>query len=312
MSDRCLRLAVAVSLISAVAIAVAANENPPDPMTLLRKALNPPVAYVCKVVVSAWRSPKGDTALLKELRLPDGRYRIEYLAPKNLLGTVIVSDGKKRWRIAKGKAVWEHEVDEFSPGRLDLLGKNYRLAVLKSTTVLGHKAWQVAIDPKVKGKPRYRFWLEARYGIILKGEVLDEKGEPAAFMSVTELKFLNPHEVPKDMFSVPASRFGAKAARQLTKPQAQSKWSVRLPDKLPFGFDLERVEEVALPKNSPALHAVYSDGLTKVSLFVLPSNLKPSLSAGRVSVVRKGLGKRVLLVVGGIDKSLLERIADSF
>jgi len=75
---------------------------------------------------------------------------------------------------------------------------------------------------------------------------------------------------------------------------------------------LERVEEVELPKNLRTLHAVYTDGLTKISLFVLPSNLKPSLGASRISVVRKPLGKRVLLVVGSVDKSLLERIANSF
>ncbi len=312
MNEYRLKLFSLAILMLSATLSKAASETLPDPLNLLRKALHPPVAYTCKIVVSSWGSPKGDTALLREWRLPDGRYRIEYLSPKNLRGTVLISDGKKRWRIVKGKAMWGLEVDELTPERLDLLSKNYRLTVLGSTAVLGRKAWQVAISPKVKGKPHHKFWLDAEHGIILKGEISDERDVPIAFMSVTELKFLNPKEVSHRLFATPVKVAATKSQKQLTKVQAQNEWSLNLPDSLPFGFLLERVEEVELPKNLRTLHAVYTDGLTKISLFVLPSNLKPSLGASRISVVRKPLGKRVLLVVGSVDKSLLERIANSF
>lgn len=311
MSERSSIFAVQVLLLSAIAFAKALGESAPDPLSLFRKALNPPVAYACKVVVSSWGSPKGDTALLREWRLPGGRYRIEYLSPPKLKGTVIVSDGKKRWRVVKGKAIWEIDVSELTPERLDLLSENYRLTVLGATTVVGRKAWQIAIVPKVKGKPHHKFWIDSEHGVILKGEVLDEKGLPIAFMSVTELEFLAPTKFPTSLFSVPKEA-ATNSPKQLTKLQAQSDWSVRLPDKLPFGFVLERVEELVLPKKLSVLHAVYSDGLMRISLFVLPSDLKPSLGAPRVSVVRKLLGKRVLLLVGNIDENLLERIAGEF
>lgn len=312
MNERPLKLFAQTILLAMAMFGEVAGEKLPDPIVLLRKALNPPVAYSCRIAVSSWGSPKGDTALLREWRLPDGRYRIEYLSPQKLRGTVLISDGKKRWRIVKGKAVWELEVDTLTPERLDLLSNNYHLTVLGSTSVLGRKAWQVEISPKVKGKPHHKFWLDAEYSIILKGEVSDEKGVPIAFMSVTELKFLNPKEVPNHLFSPTTKAMATKNPKPLTKIQAQNEWSLKLPDSLPFGFVLERVEEVELPKNLRALHAVYSDGLTKISLFVLPSTMKPSLRASRVSIVQKPLGKRVLLVVGGIDKSLLERIANLF
>ncbi len=312
MNERRLKLFVQAFLMLTAMLTEVAGEKFPDPIALLRKALNPPVAYSCRIAVSSWGSHKGDTALLREWRLPDGRYRIEYLSPKNLRGTVLISDGKRRWRIVEGKAVWELEVDTLTPERLDLLSKNYRLTVLGATSVLGRKAWQVAISPKVKGKPHHKFWLDAEHGIILKGEISDERDVPIAFMSVTDLKFLSQKEVPRLLFTPPVKAAATKSQKQLTKVQAQNKWSLKLPDSLPFGFVLERVEEVDLPKNLRTLHAVYSDGLTKISLFVLPSNLKPSLGSSRVSIVQKPLGKRALLVVGGIDKNLLELIANSF
>lgn len=297
-------------LLSTLTFAV--GENLPDPIALFRKALKPSVAYTCKIVVSHWRSLKGDTAVLREWRLTDGRYRIEYLAPQNLRGTVLVSDGKKRWRIVKGKAFWEFDVEGLTPERLGLLSKNYRLTFLKETTLLGRKVWQIAVEPKIEGKLHHKFWLDAENGIALKAEVADEKGSPIAFMSVTELKFLNPKEIPNDFFSVPAKGAVAKSPAQLTKTQAQRIWEIRLPENLPFGFALERIEEIMLPKDFPALHAVYTDGLTKISLFVLPKDIRLPLKASRVSVVKKPLGKQVLLVVGSIDKNLLDKIADKF
>ncbi|MFN3420595.1 MAG: sigma-E factor regulatory protein RseB domain-containing protein [Armatimonadota bacterium] len=298
--------------IIALTVAEPTSGGKPDPLSLLRRALNPSAAYTCKIVVTSWHSPKGDTALLREWRLPDGRYRIEYLSPQKLRGTVLLSDGKRRWRIVKGRAIWELEVDELTPERLDLLGRNYRLTVLKPTAVLNRKAWQISVTPKVKGKPQHRFWLDAEHGITLKGEVMGEDGTPIAFMAVTELKFLKPREIPKSLFEAPPKRLSRGESKQLTKQQAESKWEINLPNALPFGFVLERVEEVSLPRNLSALHAVYTDGLTRLSLFILPSNFSLSLSPSRVSMVRKRLGRQVLLLVGSIDKSLLERIVSSF
>jgi negative regulator of sigma E activity len=234
------------------------------------------------------------------------------LSPQKLRGTVLLSDGKRRWRIVKGKAIWELEVDELTPERLDLLGKNYRLKVLRSTMVLNRKAWQISVTPKVKGKPQHRLWLDAEHGIILKGEVIGKDETAIAFMAVTELKFLKPKEVPQKLFEVPPKGMSKSGSKQLTKQQAESKWGISLSVALPFGFVLERVEEVSLPRNLSALHAVYTDGLTRLSLFVLPSNFNPSLSPSRVSMVKKHLGRRILLAVGDIDKSLLERIVGSF
>jgi hypothetical protein len=75
-------------------------------LNLLKKATNPPVAYQGKIVVTTWHSKASDAAMLREWRLPDGRYRVEYLAPRNLRGVVLLSDGKRRWRLVNNRPVW--------------------------------------------------------------------------------------------------------------------------------------------------------------------------------------------------------------
>ena len=314
MSDgRTVKLAVIVALFLLGALAFALPDERPDPLLLLRKSFNPSIAYTCKVVVTAWRSPKGETALLSEWRFPGGRYRIEYLAPKNLRGTVITSDGRRRWRIVNGRAVWDLAVDELTPERLDLLSQNYQLELVRSATVLNRKAWLVEITPKVKGKPKHLLWLDAEHGIVLKGELVGSNKTPIAFMTVTELKFLKPSKVDQNMFVPPKKSVTTKfASFPLTKEEAMRRWAVTLPDKLPFGFRLERVEEAALAQKRPTLHAIYTDGLIRVSLFVLPKGQDFPVAVSRLPVARWKQKGRTFLLVGNLDKSLLERLQRSF
>jgi hypothetical protein len=314
MNDgRAVKLAAMMALLLLGSSMLAFPDERPDPLLLLRKSFSPSIAYTCKVVVTAWRSPKGETALLREWRLPGGRYRIEYLAPKNLRGTVITSDGKRRWRIVNGRAVWDLAVDELTPERLDLLSQNYRLEVVKPATVLNRKAWLVEITPKLKGKPKHLLWLDAEHGIVLKGELLGSDKNPIAFMTVTELKFLKPNEVDQKMFAPPKKLVTDKVASfPLTKEEAARRWTVSLPDKLPFGFRLERIEETALTQKRPTLHAIYTDGLIRVSLFVLPIGQDFPVSVSRLPVVRWKQKGRTFLLVGNLDRSLLERLRRSF
>jgi len=314
MSDgKAVKLATTTVLFLLSALTLVLPDERPDPLFLLRKFFNPSVAYTCKVVVTAWRSPKGETALLREWRLPGGRYRIEYLAPKNLRGTIITSDGKRRWRIVNGRAVWDLAVDELTPEQLDLLSQNYWLEVVKPATVLNRKAWLVEITPKLKGKPKHLLWLDAEHGIALKGELVGSDKTPIAFMTVTELKFLKPNDVDQKMFAPPKKLVTNKVASfPLTKEEATKRWAVGLPDKLPFGFRLERVEEAALTKKRPTLHAIYTDGLIRVSLFVLPIGQDLPVTVSRLPVVRWRQKGRTFLLVGSLDKILLERLRQSF
>ena len=306
------RWGVFIALVSAPAVYAGGV----DLQALLRKAANPPVAYTCKIVVTTWHSHKSDAAMLREWRLPDERYRIEYLAPRPLQGVVLLSDGKQRWRLINDRPVWHLPVDDTPSLQVHLLSRNYRLSAPVAVTLLGRKAWRVEVVPKSKGKPYHRFWLDAQHGILLRTETYRADGTPWAFMTVTELRFLTPREVPSRLFAPPAKR-PPRITRTLTPAQAQRQWSTPLPARLPAGFVCERVEEVRLPKTAPFLHARYTDGLILVSLFVVASDeddedeppiVLPTERA-RLPVIRWRANGHTCYLVGSVSRPLLHRIA---
>lgn len=289
-------------------------------LSLLKKTANPPVAYQCKVVVTTWHSKASDAAMLREWRLPDGRYRVEYLAPKNLRGVVLISDGKRRWRLINNRPVWQLPLDETPLLQVDLLTRNYRLSVPVPATLLGRKVWRVDVTPKGSGKPRHRFWLDAEHGILLRMETSRPDGTPIAFMTVTELRFLDPSKISPSLFAVPKNSTGRlPQVRSLSRLEAQKRWSLSLPETLPAGFTFSGAEEVTLPHHRrPFLHARYGDGLMLVSLFVLAGEgeeeeteepLLLSPTATRLPVVRWKTQERVCYLIGGVSRPLLHRLA---
>jgi len=312
MSERRLKNLVpaVLTIFWALAAKGAGENNPPDPLTLLQISLAPKVAYTCKVVVTAWHSPKGDTALLREWRLPDGRYRIEYLAPKRLRGTVLVSDGKRRWRLVNGQALWDLSFKDLPTKRWDLLRRNYRLSKPRPVTVLNRKAWLVEVQPRAKGKPHHRFWLDAEHGIVLKHELHRSDGMPLAFTIVTDLHFLPHKRIPASLFAVPRKARKSEV-RLLSADELQQRWHIRLPNKLPFGFVLEQVEEASVRLRQPVLHATYTDGLLYLSLFALSGDLTFPLPFSRFPMERWRKGGYTFLLIGGVDKPLLKQIAAS-
>jgi outer membrane lipoprotein-sorting protein len=289
-------------------------------LNLLKKATNPPVAYQGKIVVTTWHSKASDAAMLREWRLPDGRYRVEYLAPRNLRGVVLLSDGKRRWRLVNNRPVWQLPLDDAPLLQVDLLARNYRLSAPAPATLLGRKAWRVDVTPKVAGKPHHRFWLDAEHGILLRMETFRPDGTPIAFMTVTELHFLNPSAISPSLFTVPkkAARRSPQV-RPLSRPEAQKRWSLVLPATLPAGFAFSGAEEVTLPHyRRPFLHARYADGLVLVSLFVVSEEgegaeseepLLLSPTSTRLPVVRWKMRERVCYLIGGVSRPLLHRLA---
>ncbi len=288
-------------------------------LSLLKKTANPPVAYTCKIVVTTWHSKVSDAAMLREWRLPDGRYRVEYLAPKNLRGIVLLSDGKRRWRLVNNRPVWQLPLDDTPLLQVDLLTRNYRLSVPLSITLLGRKAWRVDVIPKVAGKPHHRFWLDAQHGILLRMETFRPDGTPIAFMTVTELQFLSPSKISLSLFVVPKKSAGhLPQVRSLSRSEAQKWWALSLPETLPAGFAFSGAEEVTLPRHRrPFLHARYADGLILVSLFAIAEDgdeeeeepLLLSPASARLPVVRWKARDRVCYLVGGISRPLLHRLA---
>ena len=178
--------------------------------------------------------------------------------------------------------------------------RRYDLQVLGTERVAGHEAQVLVLKPRDGHRFAQRLWAERSSGLLLRADVLGARGEvleSASFSDVAIGGKGSPEAVLQAMRKVDGYRIVRPAAVR-TKLDAEG-WNLAKP--VP-GFQLVgclRKELSALGEPLPAgspqvLMAVFSDGLTHVSVFVEPYDAerhKPvatSLGATHTVMARAG------------------------
>ena len=176
----------------------------------------------------------------------------------------------------------------------------YDLRVLGTERVAGHEAQVLMLKPRDAHRFAQRLWADQSSGLLLRADVLGARGEvleSAAFSDVAIGGKSNPDAVLQAMRKVDGYRIVRPAAVR-TKLDAEG-WALSKP--VP-GFQLVgcmRKELSALGEplpggSPPVLMAVFSDGLTHVSVFIEPYDAerhKPvatSLGATHTVMTRSG------------------------
>lgn len=176
----------------------------------------------------------------------------------------------------------------------------YDLRVLGTERVAGHEAQVLMLKPRDEHRFAQRLWAEQSSGLLLRADVLGARGEvleSASFSDVTIGGKGSPEAVLQAMRKVDGYRI-VRPAVVRTKLDAEG-WALAKP--VP-GFQLVgcmRKELSALGEplpggSPPVLMAVFSDGLTHVSVFIEPydeQRHKPvatSLGATHTVMTRSG------------------------
>lgn len=174
----------------------------------------------------------------------------------------------------------------------------YDLQLLGSERVAGHVAQVLLLKPRDAHRFAQRLWAEQRTGLLLRADMLGPGGEPlesASFSDVTIGGRANPEAVLHAMRRLDGYRV-VKAQGVRTQLDAEG-WALARP--VP-GFQLvDCLRKDLSPLKEPlgdgaALMAVFSDGLTHVSVFVEsydPQRHRPvatSLGATHTVMVRAG------------------------
>ena len=171
--------------------------------------------------------------------------------------------------------------------------------------VAGYEADVLLLKPKDTWRFAYRLWSERQSGLLLRAEVLDEQGEvmewsafsevkigarePMAHMTLSEHK-LNGYDVQR------GTLVRTDLAREgwVLKEDVPGFKSVSCVRRAPMRTDAARapVEPAKLPE---MIQAIYSDGLTHVSIFIEPYDpvahqreLLLTLGANRTLAQRRG------------------------
>src|SRR5262249_22587412 len=157
------------------------------------------------------------------------------------------------------------------------LAESYELVSAGTDRVAGHEADVLRVKPRDMLRYGYRLWADKDSGLLLRAEVLgehDEVLESSAFSDVTIGVKPQPRAVLQPMRKLDGYRV-LHSQFQRTQLEAEG-WTLK---RVVPGF--RSVSCVKRPLDAPAgadaaadgtqvLQAIYSDGLTYVSIFIEP------------------------------------------
>ena len=192
----------------------------------------------------------------------------------------------------------------------------YELRLLGTERVAGHEAQVLMFKPRDAHRFAQRLWAEQSSGLLLRADVLGERGEvleSASFSDVLIGGKPNPDLVLQGMRKLDGFRIVRPAATR-TKLDAEG-WSVAHP--VP-GFqlvgcmrrELGAMEEPPTSASTQVLMAVFSDGLTHVSVFVEPYDAqrhKPvATSLGATHTVMSRSGDWWITAMGDVPMATVQ------
>jgi len=201
------------------------------------------------------------------------------------------------------------------PRPVDKLADSYFFQVQGEDRVAGREARIVVIQPRDHFRYGYRLWLDRETGLMLKSELIGERGQPLERFMFTRIEIVD--EIPDR--ALEPSITGAdytwyENADDDGTHASNEHWQVGWS---PAGFAISnRTNESLANSPRPVHHMVLSDGLALVSVFVekIDSERGVLIGASKVGAVnafaRKTDGHQVM-VVGEVPSITVRKMANS-
>lgn len=192
--------------------------------------------------------------------------------------------------------------------------ESYDLQLLGSERVAGHAAQVLMLKPRDAHRFAQRLWAEQQTGLLLRADMLGPGGEPLESASFSEVAIggrANPEAVLHAMRRLDGYRV---VKPQVVRTQLDAEgWTLARP--VP-GFQLvgcmrKELSPLTEPLgNGSALMAVFSDGLTHVSVFVEPydpQRHKPvATSLGATHTVMTRAGDWWITAIGDVPMATVQ------
>lgn len=238
---------------------------------------------------------------------PSGRMRTEYMAPPQLVNTVVLEDrefvyqiDKKRRIALKQSATAGSMLPSIEGSRLDLLRRNYSATIAGTRVIAGRECAIVEIMPNADraGNPWRRLFIDKRTAFPLRIENANGAGLLVNTKAVVDVDYS--FRPPKGFFALPGDvvikadpvhrsgplRVDATLGTQLG-------FRPILPQYVPAGYVFAGAHVIGAD-GAKAVHLMYFDGLSTISLFE-----EPTRSRGRTGWAPGGPGAHALSWTSG-------------
>lgn len=200
---------------------------------------------------------------------------------------------------------------------LDEIAASYELRLAGRERVAGRLAQRLDLRPRDRYRYGYHLWLDQEHALLLKSELVDDRGQAVERMLFTELEL--PARVTDAALEPVLDGEGYTWHRESRRgpadaaapPLAAERWQAGW---LPPGFALRHQQRLQSPEQSgPTEHLVYSDGLASISVYVEPwaaeSADEGMLALGATHTQRLRRAAQMITVVGEVPAITVERIA---
>ena len=198
------------------------------------------------------------------------------------------------------------------PAGLGNLPEHYAIRSGGLGRVAGLKSRAVLLEPRDYLRYGHELWMDAASGLLLKANMVGERGETLESFAFTQVKIGGPleREALKPRFDSERVRVQQVRATE-TKPEDMG-WNFRT--LLPGFRKVAAMKRQTAPENPESLHVVFSDGLASISVFIEPGGsageTETVSTAGPVSVYRRQLGEHRLVVMGEVPALAVKRLGD--
>ena len=195
----------------------------------------------------------------------------------------------------------------------------YALGVHDGERIAGRQTELVDVRPKDPFRYGHRLWLDRDSGLLLKSELIGERGEIVEQLVYTNIEL--PAKISDELLEPATSGAGYTWYRDEqsgtgadAEPGAASSWHAGW---LPDGFQLrDRARNPIMQSGAPVEHLVYSDGLASLSVFIEPLDtagepLDGLSSMGAVNAYGSMVNGYQVTVVGEVPAATVERVAGS-
>ncbi len=254
-----------------------------DPDITYQKIMEAPARVSYRATMTKQRfNAEGDTTrFVQEIthQRPD-RDRIDIPDPDGNIREVIirVEDDIYRRKATGNSLFYSHRHQsntnvldmslEFSS--LDLLQTNYDLDITGSDLLLDRPVAVLAFKPRHPGRMTMTAWIDEETGLVLRTEERNEAGMLVEELFLTEFE-TDPH-ITSDTFAT--NEWTGKsveinqviACGSISEVQREADFRLNAPVYIPPGFILQH-RRVIQHHGQPVVHFMYSDGLSRMSLF---------------------------------------------
>ena len=198
------------------------------------------------------------------------------------------------------------------------LQKNYQFTSEAVERVAGRDAQRILIQPKDELRYGYRLWVDANNAILLKSDLLNEKGESLEQAMFADIAVVD--RIPEALLKPTSTGDGYtwyEREPENNSDQAQittSRWSI---ESLPSGFMLSARFRQQMPGSSvPSEHWVLSDGLASISVYFEKlaedqGAFEGASSMGAVNVFGAINAGYQITVIGEVPEGTVEKVARS-